>query len=449
MIGLYEVDPAECSHAEDNPERERLLYEVGSEGIPHPSASIPRDPKIWTPPKVQETFDCPFPPCTKVYGQHYWDIPSNFVLVKLLESIPRNPSQSTSVADHLARIQPELDCQICLQTFYDPVTTPGCGHTFCRPCLFRTADHTNRPSCPTCRYPLALPTPEHAPTNILLNTVIQTLFADIHRETDAETDTEPHTPIFVCTLALPGVACCLHVFEPRYRLMLRRCMEGDKRFGMVLPRTTFAQSYAEEMLEMEYIPTEDEDRQEMRRPHFAQYGTMLEVIARELLPDGRSLIKTIGRERFKIREWSIKDGYVVARTTILPDIERTIYTPPLETSAGYLRYPLLVNVAPENLTTNQLIYLTRTFAQSLRSSPRLSRRLRDDQLVAQLARLDSGGDPVVFAFWVGINMPMHEAEGYRLLMTRTVRDVYFLVWCWIGEMERQSWYCERLSVADG
>ncbi|TMS17817.1 LON peptidase N-terminal domain and RING finger protein 2 [Larimichthys crocea] len=32
-------------------------------------------------------------------------------------------------------------------------------------------------------------------------------------------------PIFVCTVAYPGVPCPLHIFEPRYRLMMRRCME--------------------------------------------------------------------------------------------------------------------------------------------------------------------------------------------------------------------------------
>lgn len=40
-------------------------------------------------------------------------------------------------------------------------------------------------------------------------------------------------PIFVCTVAYPGIPCPLHVFEPRYRLMMRRCMEtGTKKFGM-------------------------------------------------------------------------------------------------------------------------------------------------------------------------------------------------------------------------
>jgi len=43
-------------------------------------------------------------------------------------------------------------------------------------------------------------------------------------------------PIFVCTIAFPSVPCPLHVFEPRYRLMLRRCLEHNgKEFGMCMP----------------------------------------------------------------------------------------------------------------------------------------------------------------------------------------------------------------------
>ena len=43
-------------------------------------------------------------------------------------------------------------------------------------------------------------------------------------------------PMFVCTLAYPGIPCPLHVFEPRYRLMIRRCLETEsRRFGMCQP----------------------------------------------------------------------------------------------------------------------------------------------------------------------------------------------------------------------
>ena len=39
--------------------------------------------------------------------------------------------------------------------------------------------------------------------------------------------------VFVCTMSFPNIPCPLHVFEPRYRLMIRRAMEaGTREFGM-------------------------------------------------------------------------------------------------------------------------------------------------------------------------------------------------------------------------
>lgn len=36
-------------------------------------------------------------------------------------------------------------------------------------------------------------------------------------------------------MAFPTIPCPLHVFEPRYRLMIRRSMEtGTKQFGMCI-----------------------------------------------------------------------------------------------------------------------------------------------------------------------------------------------------------------------
>ena len=36
------------------------------------------------------------------------------------------------------------------------------------------------------------------------------------------------------TVLFPGVAIPLHVFEPRYRALTRDCLDGDRRFGVVL-----------------------------------------------------------------------------------------------------------------------------------------------------------------------------------------------------------------------
>ncbi|KAL7418718.1 hypothetical protein Q5752_006401 [Cryptotrichosporon argae] len=110
-----------------------------------------------------------------------------------------------------------------------------------------------------------------------------------------------HTPLFVCTLSFPRMPTILHVFEPRYRLMLQRCIaSGAPRFGMVLPGRGDA------------------------APHLgggiSEYGTMLEIRRVQTMPDGRSMVETIGVGRFRVLEAGQCDGYTVGRTEPINDI---------------------------------------------------------------------------------------------------------------------------------
>lgn len=99
-------------------------------------------------------------------------------------------------------------------------------------------------------------------------------------------------PLFICSVAMPGVECPLHVFEPRYRLMMRRCLEsGHARFGMALGGDNM------------------------------EYGTILDINHFEQLPDGRSLVKTVGSSRFRIVSLSERDGYSVASVEMFEDTE--------------------------------------------------------------------------------------------------------------------------------
>ena len=421
------------------------------------SSSSTSTTEKWVPPTMRERFECPFQSCQR--KQHSRDVSSNYIIQKLLDILPSShsppvysekpvPPPEIDVNELRARIQSELDCQICYLLLHDPITTP-CGHTFCRTCLLRTSDHIPHPVCPTCRSPVLLPTPQNTPTNILLDTLIRTVFAAAAAERAASETSERHssssgidTPVFVCTLALPSVTCFLHIFEPRYRLMLRRCMAGDRRFGMVLPRSRVGGGgrYTHEISSMRYIqPLSEGELPTGSRATFMQYGTMLEIKELQMLHDGRSLVETIGRERFQIQDWSVRDGYIVAKTIPLPDLEPTIYTsPPSEIISG-LTTSVLANTSPDQLSTNELIYLTRCFVQSLRNVAWLSARLRDNELEEQLLRLDSRGDAVRFAWWVGSKMPMEEGEAYTLLLQTSVRELYCVLGSWIGEMERQSW----------
>ena len=47
------------------------------------------------------------------------------------------------------------------------------------------------------------------------------------------TDEDVEIPIFLCSVVFPYVQCPLHIFEPKYRLMIRDCLEsGSKKFGI-------------------------------------------------------------------------------------------------------------------------------------------------------------------------------------------------------------------------
>ncbi|OXB56489.1 hypothetical protein ASZ78_012007 [Callipepla squamata] len=117
---------------------------------------------------------------------------------------------------------------------------------------------------------------------------------ELHRAEIAElSNLTTNIPIFVCTMSFPGVACPLHIFEPRYRLMIRRCQEtGTRRFGMCIYENGKS---------------------------FADYGCMLEIRQLELLADGRSLVDTIGGRRFRVLRRGHRDGYNTADIEYLED----------------------------------------------------------------------------------------------------------------------------------
>ncbi|CAL8266713.1 unnamed protein product [Lota lota] len=215
-------------------------------------------------------------------------------------------SQSPTARKNCGRTVPsqlldsvDMECSLCMRLFYEPVATP-CGHTFCLKCLERCLDHN--PNCPLCKENLAeyLATRGYNKT-LLMEEVLQRYLGDelaerkkIHEEEIKElSNLNQEVPIFVCTMAFPTIPCPLHVFEPRYRLMIRRSMEtGTKQFGMCI---------ADDL------------------KGFADYGCMLEVRDVKFFPDGRSVVDTIGVSRFKVLSHGQRDGYNTAKIEYLED----------------------------------------------------------------------------------------------------------------------------------
>ncbi|OAR01345.1 hypothetical protein LLEC1_08013, partial [Akanthomyces lecanii] len=142
--------------------------------------------------------------------------------------------QQSSFAETQQLARSEVDCQVCYALFHDPLTT-GCGHTFCRSCLHRILDHSRY--CPLCRRRLSISpllNRRSCPSNASLTRIIETFWTDelvarrgaIEAEEAARLQ-DLETPLFICTLAFPLMPTFLHVFEPRYRLLVRRALEGD------------------------------------------------------------------------------------------------------------------------------------------------------------------------------------------------------------------------------
>ncbi|KAI8064888.1 PUA-like domain-containing protein [Thamnidium elegans] len=192
------------------------------------------------------------------------------------------------------------ECPICCTRFTNPTTTP-CGHTFCSNCLVRSLDHQR--SCPFCRDPLDFCPP---PTKLLYDILTQLYqqddeSMDEHNLNDFDS-TDTRVPLLIGSLSFPHINCVIHIFEPRYRLMLRRIMASSRRrFAMCLARRK---------------------RTSQNQPPFYEYGTILELMNVQTLSDGRSIVQAVGSHRFKVLNFDLVDGYHMADIERIDDIDR-------------------------------------------------------------------------------------------------------------------------------
>jgi Lon protease-like protein len=100
------------------------------------------------------------------------------------------------------------------------------------------------------------------------------------------------------TVLLPNAHLPLHIFEPRYRALIRDVLAGDGEFGVVL-------------IERGHEVGGGDAR-------FA-VGTVARVVQSAELPDGRWLVDAVGTERFRVTEWLPEDPYPQALVETLDD----------------------------------------------------------------------------------------------------------------------------------
>ncbi|KAL7636072.1 UNVERIFIED_CONTAM: hypothetical protein RMT77_013891 [Armadillidium vulgare] len=200
----------------------------------------------------------------------------------------------------------DFECPLCFLCFWEPVTTV-CGHTFCRACLARSLDHASQ--CPLCKTSLrGYNMVGNGPTvNQFLEHAMKTLVPKDYSErslqhtyelselSKAGQDLQHEMPIFVATMAIPSISCPLHVFEPRYRLMIRRVMEaGTKEFGMCM-------------------------LSQIGEKGFSNYGTLLKIVEVKPFNDGRSIVHAVGTRRFRCVSKSMRDGYNTSTIEYIED----------------------------------------------------------------------------------------------------------------------------------
>ncbi|KND92174.1 LON peptidase N-terminal domain and RING finger protein 1 [Tolypocladium ophioglossoides CBS 100239] len=362
----------------------------------------------------------------------------------------------------------EMDCQVCYALFYEPLTT-GCGHTFCRPCLHRILDHSRY--CPICRRKLAinpLLNRSSCPANESITKIMETFWKDelVAREETAAAELAARhqnsdLPLFVCTLAFPMMPTFLHIFEPRYRLMIRRALEGDRTFGMVLPKR----------------PRHSGDT------YFHELGTLLRIVNAQFYPDGRSLIETVGLSRFRVLQHGQFDGYTVGKMERIDDVsleeEESMEAAEVGHDAGMQATEDNLNgdhdIRTQDTDNNRHgphVHGNSSRPGSSRRSMRQSRETTTPGTVADLdtmttqslmrfatgfvARMreqsvpwltermlgiygECPDDPAVFPWWFASTLPVKDLEKYRLLGTSSVRDRLKICGSWIIEMETVRW----------
>lgn len=94
-------------------------------------------------------------------------------------------------------------------------------------------------------------------------------------------------PLFPLKAVLfPGQVLPLHIFEDRYRKMIRYCLAEDKPFGVLLIK-------------------HGEETGDGAEPYLV--GTVARILESTHLPDGTMNIITVGTERFRVRNF-IRDG---------------------------------------------------------------------------------------------------------------------------------------------
>lgn len=111
----------------------------------------------------------------------------------------------------------------------------------------------------------------------------------------------PPSPMFpLGSVLVPGMILPLHVFEPRYRALVRACLAGDREFGVVLIARGSEVGGGDVRTDV---------------------GTMARILRVDETPDGRYAVGAVGVRRIRVDAWLDDDPYPQAEISDWPDPE--------------------------------------------------------------------------------------------------------------------------------
>ncbi|KFX89344.1 hypothetical protein V490_07088 [Pseudogymnoascus sp. VKM F-3557] len=206
--------------------------------------------------------------------------------------------------------------------------------------------------------------------------------------------------------------------------MMRRVLDSDRRFGMLL-----------------HNPGQVPQPGLGTTPPFFEYGTLLHIVSAQLLPDGRSLIETVGISLFRVLRHGVRDGYLVG------SVERVEDLPLADEEALEIADTARITDADADadedadedadasplatLSTQDLMALCTAFVRRMRAASAPWMHARTLRVYGECPT-----SPAQFPWWFASVLPLSESEKYALLLTTSVRERLKICAGWVERIER-------------
>jgi Lon protease-like protein len=168
-------------------------------------------------------------------------------------------------------------------------------------------------------------------------------------------------PLFPLDLVLlPGVPVPLHIFEPRYKEMIKECLDQNRHFGIV----------------------------RAKEEEFAKIGCTAEILnVLKTYPDGRMNILAEGQKRFEILQVNQERTFLQAEVFYLEDDNDSPASGEIEKAVGlHSQIMELAGAHPEEIEKEETSQLAYRLAGSLPFDPDFQQALLEMSSEAERVR---------------------------------------------------------------